>query len=59
VKKIKPPKEVEDEEQKKIRSSKVKSAVPLVVVPIEDMFDRCWEIHNILKQKIYLIELYQ
>ncbi len=31
---------------KKIRSNKVKSAVPLVVVPIEDMFDRCWEIHN-------------
>jgi hypothetical protein len=46
LKKIKPPKEVEDEEQKKIRSSKVKSAVPLVVLPIEDMFDRCWEIHN-------------
>ena len=48
LKKVKPPKEVEgeDEEQKKIRHSKVKSAVPLVVVPIEDMFDRCLEIHN-------------
>ena len=46
LKKIKPPKEVEDGEDAQIRHSKVKSAVPLVVVPIEDMFERCWEIHN-------------
>ena len=47
LKKNKPPKEVEDgEDDAQIRHAKVKSAVPLVVVPIEDMFERCWEIHN-------------